>query len=51
MGREGGGWTVRGSWMQTVIFGMDEKWGPTVQYMELCVTGSLSCTTEIEETL
>ena len=31
MGREGGGRTVRGSWMQTVIFGMDGQWGPTVQ--------------------
>ena len=38
-------------WMQTVTFGMAGQWGPPVQHRELCVTGSLRCTTEIEETL
>ena len=39
------------SGMQTVIFGMDGQWDPTVQHREMCVIGSLSCTTELEETL
>ena len=51
MGREGDGWAVQGFWMQTVIFGKDGQWGSTVQQRELCMTGSLCCTTEIEETL
>ena len=34
-----------------VTFGMDEQWGPTVRHRELCVIGSLCCTTVIEETL
>ena len=51
VGREWGGQGVWGWWMQMVTFGMDEQWGPTVQHRELCVTGSLCCTTEIEETL
>ena len=38
-------------WMQPVIFGMDWQWGPTVQHREICVIGSLCCTTELEETL
>ena len=38
-------------WMQTVIFGMDGHWGPTVQHREMCAIGSLCCTTEHEETL
>ena len=37
--------------MQTVIFGEDGQWGPTVQHREMCVIGSLYCTTELEETL
>ena len=37
--------------MQTVTFGMNGLWGPTVQHRELCVIGSLCYTTEIEETL
>ena len=37
--------------MQTVIFGIDGQWGPTLQHRELCVIGLLSFTTEIEETL
>ena len=37
--------------MQTVTFGMVGQWGPSVHHRELCVTGSLCCTTEIEETL
>ena len=36
--------------MQTVIFG-GGQWGPTVQHREMCVTGSLCCTNELEETL
>ena len=31
------------------LFGMDGQWGPTV--LAQCVTGSLCCTTETEETL
>ena len=38
-------------WMQTVIFGMDGQWDPTVQYREMCVIGSLCCKTELEEAL
>ena len=49
--REWDGWVVQGFWMQTVIFGMDGQWGPIVQHRELCVIGSLCCTTEFEETL
>ena len=37
--------------MQTVIFGMGGQWDPIEQHKELCVIGSLCCTTEIEETL
>lgn len=37
--------------MQTVIFGMDGQWDPTVQHREMCVLGSLCCTTELDETL
>ena len=44
-------WAIRGFWMQTVMFGMDGQWGPTVQHRELCVIGSLCCTTETENTL
>ena len=40
-----------GGWMQTVIFGMDGQWDTTVQHREMCVIGSLCCTTEIDETL
>ena len=52
-GREGVGWIgILGVfWMQTVIFGMDRQWGPTVQHRELCVCGSLYRTSELEETL
>ena len=49
--REGDRWAVWGFGNQTVISGMDGQQGPTVQNRELCVIGSLSCTTEIEETL
>ena len=54
---EGGGrrewdeWGVWNWWIQTVIFGMDGQWSPTIQYGELCVIGSLCCTIEVEETL
>ena len=50
-GREWEGWGVRGWWMQTVTFGTDGQWGPPIQHRELGVTGSLCCTTEIEEAL
>ena len=49
--REWDGWGAWGWWMQTVMFGMDGQWGPTVQHRQLCVTGSLCCATEVEETL
>ena len=49
----------KGEWMDgplggfgcKLLFGMDRKWGSTVQHREMCVTGSLCCTTEPEETL
>ena len=40
-----------GGWMQTVVFGMDGQWDPTIQHREMCVTESLCCTTESDETL
>ena len=49
--REWNEWAVWNFWMQTVTFGMDGQWGPTAQHKELCVIRSLSCTTEIEDTL
>ena len=49
---EGVGCTRSLGWqMQTVTFEMDRQWDPTAQHRELCVIGSLCCTTEIEETL
>ena len=51
-GREWDGWAFWGVfWMQTVIFGMDGQWDPTVQHRELCVIGSFCCTTELDKTL
>ena len=52
-GRQSDGWgfQVWGCWMQTVTFGMDWQWAPTVQHKEWYVAGSLCCTTEIKETL
>ena len=49
--REWDGWAFWGFWMQTVLFGMDGQWDPTVQHREMCVIGSLCCTTELDETL
>ena len=41
-----------GIWgMQTVTFGMDGQWDPTVQHREMYVIASLCCPTELEETL
>ena len=37
--------------MQTVIFGMDGQWDPTVQHRKMCVIGSFCCKTELDETL
>ena len=37
--------------MQTVLFGMDGQWDPTVQHREISAIGSLCCTTEHDETL
>ena len=42
-------WGVLG--MQTVIFGMDGQWDPTVQHRKLCVIGSLCGMTEFDKTL
>ena len=50
-GREWDGRGVWDWWIQTVKFGMDGQWAPTVQHRELCVIGSLCCTAEIEKTL
>ena len=49
--REWDGWGVWGWRRQTVTSGMDGQWGPTAQHRELCMTESLCCTTETEETL
>ena len=35
-------------WLQTVILGMDGKCDPMVQHREMCVIGSLCCTTELD---
>lgn len=48
-GRDWDGWRVWGWWMKRVTFGMDGRGGPTVQHRELAMTGSICCTTEIEE--
>ena len=48
---EGMRWTGSLALVDSIIFGMNGQWGPTVQHRELCVTGSLGCTTETEETL
>ena len=46
------GWAFWGVFlMQTVKFGMDGQWDHTVQHIEMCVIGSLCCTTELDETL
>ena len=37
--------------MQTIISGVDGQWDPTVQHREMCVIGSLCCTTELDEIL
>ena len=51
-GKEWEGWAF---WafggMQTVISGVDGQWDPTVQHREMCMVGSLCCTTELDETL
>ena len=39
---------LQGFWMQTVTPEMDGQWDPTVQHREMCVTGSLCCTTELD---
>ena len=50
---EGVGWIgILGVWeMHTVVFGIDGQWNPTVQHREMCVIGSLCCTTDPDETL
>ena len=53
-GKKGREWDGRGVWdllLQTIAFGMDRQWAPTVQPRELCMAGSLCYTTEIEEIL
>ena len=37
--------------MQTASFGMGGQRDPTVWHREMCVIGSLCCTTEFDETL
>ena len=34
-GKECNGQAVQGSWIQTVIFGIDGQWGPTIQHRKL----------------
>ena len=43
-------WWWGGGWMQTVVFGMDGQWDPSVQHKEMGVIGSLCRTTELDET-
>ena len=53
-GRAGMEWEGQGVWalwIQTLTFGMDGQWAPTVQHWKLYMIGSLCCTTEIDETL
>ena len=52
-GGEGVGWMgILGVWgMQTVLFGINGQWDPTVQHREMYVTGSLCCTTEFDKIL
>ena len=50
-GREGNEQAVWGFWKQTGIVGMDGQWVPTIQHREMCMIGSLCCTTELGETL
>ena len=38
-------------WMQIIIFGMDGQWDPIIEHRQICVIGSLCCTTELYETL
>ena len=43
---------ICGVWeMHTITLRMDGQWDPTVQHREICVIGSLCCTTELDETL
>ena len=37
--------------MQPIISGVDRQWDPAVQHREMCLTGSLGCTTELDERL
>ena len=50
---EGVGWMgiLGASWLQTIIFGMVGEWNSTVQHREMCVIGSLCCTTKLEVVL
>ena len=54
-GRGGEGVGGMGIWgvggMKTAISGMNRQWDPTVRHREICVIGSLCCTTELEEIL
>lgn len=36
--------------IQIVISGMDEQWDRTVQHRDMCVIGSLCCTSDLDET-
>ena len=49
-GREWDGWGVCSWWMQINIWN-GRQWATTIHPGELYMTGSLFCTTEIEETL
>ena len=40
-------WHLGVFWMQTVVFGMNGQWDPTVHHREMCVIGSLCCTTQL----
>ena len=50
VGREGQAFWGFGG-IQTVISGIDGQLDPAVQYREMCVIGSLCCTTELDKTL
>ena len=48
------GWmSILGFWGCKLLdlHGMDGQWDPTVEHREMCVIGSICCTTGLDETL
>ena len=50
---EGGGWMgIRGGYGDTNCYIWNGwQWDPSVQHREMCLIGSLHCTTELDKTL